>query len=316
MQAYRIHRFGGPAALEQEWIDVPEPAPAEGLIRVEAASLNPVDFKTREGKYPLVRLDQLPYTLGRDCAGVLEETHQRLPGIEPGDAVYAFVGQGQGAYARYVAVPLEGIARKPLSLDFPTAAAVPLAGLTAWQGIFDHGGLRGGQRLLIHGASGGVGHLALQFAKAAGAEVLATASGDAAEWLYSLGADRVIDYKSQDFGKEARDVDVVFDLIGGETQLRSWNVLKDGGALISTLNEPSPEKAKQKNARAARYTARPDGRQLAEIADLIDRGKVRVHVSRIFDFADLERAQRQLQEGHNRGKLVVTLAPHDGGGQD
>ncbi|OZI18600.1 oxidoreductase [Bordetella genomosp. 9] len=309
MQAYRIHRFGGPEVLQEEWVDIPEPAQGEGLIRILAASLNPVDLKTREGKYPLVRADRLPYILGRDCAGILEETRQRLPGIEPGDAVYAFVGQGQGAYAQFVTTPLEGIARKPLSLDFATAAAVPLAGLTAWQGIFDHGGLKGGQRLLIHGAAGGVGHLALQFAKAKGAEVFVTASGDSANFLRGLGADRVIDYKTQDFEREVSDVDVVFDLIGGDTQERSWNVLKDGGALISTLNEPSQERARQKNARAARYTARPDGRQLGRIADLIDREKVRVHVTGVFDFAQMERAQRQLQQGHNRGKLVVTLTP-------
>jgi NADPH:quinone reductase-like Zn-dependent oxidoreductase len=171
MQAYRIHRFGGPEVLQQEWIPIPVPVPGEGLIRVQAASLNPVDFKTREGRYTLVRLRQLPYTLGRDCAGVLAETvGPKVNGVEAGDAVYAFVGQGQGAYAGYVAMPLEGIARKPASLDFATAAAVPLAGLTAWQGIFEHGGLKSGQRLLIHGAAGGVGHLALQFAKAADAE--------------------------------------------------------------------------------------------------------------------------------------------------
>lgn len=309
MQAYRIHRFGGPEVLQEEWVDVPEPAPDEGLIRVLAASLNPVDFKTREGKYPLVRADRLPYTLGRDCAGVLEETRQRLPGIEPGDAVYAFVGQGQGAYAQYAAVPLAGIARKPLSLDFATAAAVPLAGLTAWQGIFDHGALKAGQRLLIHGAAGGVGHLALQFAKAKGAEVIVTASADAAAFLRGLGADHVIDYRSQDFVQAVRDVDVVFDLIGGETQERSWDVLKEGGVLVSTLNEPSQEMARRKNARAARYTARPDGQQLARIADLIDRGRVRVHISRVLAFAEMERAQRLLSEGHIRGKLVVSLAP-------
>ncbi|ARP92650.1 oxidoreductase [Bordetella genomosp. 9] len=307
MQAYRIHRFGGPEVLEEEWIDVPDPGPDEGLIRVRAASLNPVDFKTREGKYPLVGLDRLPYTLGRDCAGILEESVQRHPELRPGDEVYAFVGQGQGAYAQYAAVPLEGIARKPASLDFTEAAAVPLAGLTAWQGLFDHGGLQAGQRVLIHGASGGVGHLAVQFAKAAQAEVLVTASGDAAEFLAGLGADRVIDYKSQDFTREARDVDLVFDLIGGETQARSWDVVKEGGALISTLTEPAQDRARERNVRAARYTARPDRRQLAEIADLIDIGKVRVRVVQTFNFADMEQAQRQLQSGHHRGKLVVTL---------
>jgi NADPH:quinone reductase-like Zn-dependent oxidoreductase len=305
MQAYRIHRFGGPEALEEEWIPVPEPGPGEGLIRVKAASLNPVDIKTREGRYPLVRLDRLPYTLGRDCAGILEETVGRIPGVEAGDAVYAFVGQGQGTFAQFATAPLEGIARKPLSLDFLTAAAVPLAGLTAWQGIFEHGGLKAGQRLLIHGASGGVGHLAVQFAKAADTEVFVTASSNAAGFLRSLGADHVIDYKSQDFRQEAREVDVVFDLIGGETQERSWDVLKHGGALISTLNEPSQEKAREKHARAARYTARPDGRQLAKIADLIDRGKVRIQITRIYNFPQMELAQRELEAGHQRGKLVV-----------
>jgi NADPH:quinone reductase-like Zn-dependent oxidoreductase len=310
MQAYRIHRFGGPHVLQQEWVGIPTPGAGQALIRVEAASLNPVDHKTREGKYPLVRQNQLPYTLGRDCAGILEETiGARVPGVATGEAVYAFVGQGQGAYARYVVVPTEAVARKPASLDFATAAAVPLAALTAWQGIFEHGGLRAGQRLLIHGASGGVGHLALQFGKAAGAEVFVTASGDAAEFLYGLGADRVIDYKNEDFEKEARDIDVVFDLIGGQTQERSWNVVKDGGALISTLNEPSQEQARERGVRAGRYTARPDGRQLAEIAGLIDDGKVRVKLARVFAFADMEAAQQQLQSGHQRGKLVVTLSP-------
>ncbi len=155
----------------------------------------------------------------------------------------------------------------------------------------------------------GAGHLAPAVrGKAKGVEVIATASGEAAGFVRSLGADRVIDYKTQDFEKDVRDVDVVFDLIGGETQARSRNALKDGGALISTLNEPSQARAKQKNARAARYTAQPDGRQLAQIADLIDREKVRVCVSRVFELAQMERAQRQLQEGHNRGKLVVTLS--------
>jgi len=305
MQVFRIHRFGGPETLLHETASVPDPGPDDVLVKVAAAGLNPVDHKTRAGKYPLVRLDQLPYTLGRDCAGTVQEVVGPQDTVKAGQPVYAFVGQGQGTYAEYARVPREAVAPKPESLDLTTAAAVPLAALTAWQGLFDHGGLEAGQTVLIHAASGGVGHFAVQFAKARGAQVIATASGDAMGFVRELGADTVIDYRKQRFEREAPPVDMVFDLVGGETQARSWPLVREGGAFVSTLAEPSAREAEARGVRASRYTAQPDGAQLALIGRLIDAGKVRVHVSRVFDLAEMEAAQRALEAGHIRGKLVA-----------
>jgi NADPH:quinone reductase-like Zn-dependent oxidoreductase len=222
-----------------------------------------------------------------------------------GDAVYAFVGQGQGAFAQYVTIPRDWLAPKPATLDFRHAAAVPLAALTAWQGLFEHGRLQSGARVLIHAAAGGVGHFAVQFAKAHGAEVYASASGDGVEWVRSLGADHVIDYRNADFTEAARDIDLVFDLVGGATQQQSWQVLKQGGALISTVAEPDPTQAAARGIRAARYTAHPDAAQLAQIGRLIDAGRVEVRVTQVFPFAEAAAAQHRLEAGHNRGKIVL-----------
>jgi NADPH:quinone reductase-like Zn-dependent oxidoreductase len=180
--------------------------------------------------------------------------------------------------------------------------------LTAWQGLFDHGCLEAGGRVLIHAGAGGVGHFAVQFAKQKGAEVFATASGDGIEFVRSLGADRVIDYHTQRFEDIARDMDLVFDLVGGDTQRRSWSAVATGGALISTLNEPSQTEASNHGARAARYTARPDGQQLTQIASLIDKGAVRVVLAERFSFDATPRALERLAKGHVRGKIVVDVA--------
>lgn len=306
MQAFRIRHFGALEMLQRDTVAIPQPAADEVLVSIRAASLNPVDYKTRAGRYPLVREAQLPYTLGRDFSGSIIATGDRTaidPGV--GDAVYGFVGQAQGTFAEYVTIPRRWLAPKPLSLDFRTAAAVPLAGLTAWQGLFEQGLLQAGGRVLIHAAAGGVGHFAVQFAKAHGAEVYATASGDGLAFVKSLGADHVIDYRSADFSKALRDFDLVFDLVGGDTQERSWAVLKDGGALISTIAEPSRERAQARGIRTARYTARPDAAQLAQIGRLIDAGQVQVRVAQVFPFVEAVEAQRQLESGHNRGKIVL-----------
>lgn len=307
MLACRIHRFGGPDVLECESIAVPEPQANEVLVRVRAASANPVDIKTREGKYPMIREDKLPYTLGRDFAGVVARVGAGVKDWKAGDEVYGFVGQGQGAYAGFVKVEESALARRPEEADFVTAGAVPLAALTAWQGLFDHGHLEAGERVLIHAGAGGVGHFAVQFAKVRGAEVFVTASSDGADFVRSLGADHVIDYHKQRFEGVMRDMDLVFDLIGGETQTRSWAVVKHGGALISTLTEPSQTEAASHGARAERYTARPDGSQLAEIASLIDKGRVRVKIAETFPFESVADALARLDQGHVRGKIVVEL---------
>lgn len=305
MLAYRIHRFGGPEVFKSEKIDVPEPGPGEVLVRVQTASVNPVDNKTRAGKYPVIREDKLPYTLGRDFAGKVERVGAGVGEWKSGDVVFAFVGQGQGAFAEFVVVEASALAHRPKTLDAVAAGAVPLAALTAWQGLFDHGALERGQRVLIHAGAGGVGHFAVQFAKHAGAEVFVTASGDGLEFVRSLGADHVIDYHAQRFEDVATDMDLVFDLVGGETQTRSWSVVTRGGALISTLTEPSQTEATSRGARAARYTARPDGAQLAEIGSLIDEGKVRVKVVDTYPFDAAAEALARLESGHVHGKIVI-----------
>lgn len=308
MLAYRIHRFGGPEVLQSEKIDVPEPGANEVLVRVQTASVNPVDIKTRAGEYPLIREDRLPYTLGRDFAGVVERVGADVGEWKRGDEVYGFVGQGQGAYAEFVVVDAQALARRPATVDAVTAGAVPLAALTEWQGLFDHGGLEAGQRVLIHAGAGGVGHFAVQFAQRMGAEVFVTASGDGVEFVRSLGADHVIDYHAQRFEEVARDMDLVFDLVGGDTQRRSWAVVAPGGALISTLNEPSQTEAASHGAHAARYTARPDGTQLARIASLIDEGEVRVEVVGTYPFDATGDALARLAKGHVHGKIVVEVS--------
>ncbi|SDR51458.1 NADPH:quinone reductase [Paraburkholderia fungorum] len=305
MRAFRIHRFGGPDVLRSERIDVPPIGPNEVLVRVKAASVNPVDIKTRDGKYPVIGEDKLPFTLGRDFAGTLERVGQSLSGWEHGAEVFGFVGQGQGALAEFVVIVASGLAPRPASMDSTAAAAVPLAALTAWQGLFDQGGLQKGQRVLIHAGAGGVGHLAVQFARHVGAEVFATATGDGVEFVESLEADHVIDYKKQPFEEVARDMDLVFDLIGGETQSRSWQTVKRDGTMISTLTEPSATEAARHGAHAARYTARPDGAQLAEIGRLIDAGEVKVNVIATYPFASAADALARLEKGHVHGKIVV-----------
>src|SRR6185437_13703387 len=246
----RIHRFGEDELLHADDVEFSLPDAAQVLVRVRAASVNPVDSKIRSGKYPAVKQDRLPYTLGRDVSGFIEQCGAQAKRFEVGDEVFGMVGIGGGGYAEKVVLDERAVARKPAGLDHPQAAAVPLAGQTAWQGLFRHGGLKAGQSVLIHGGSGGVGHFAIQFAKASGARVLTTVSTNNVRFARDLGADVVIDYKRQRFEDHASGLDMVFDLIDGETRERSWGCLKKGGVLVSTLTEPSQEKASQFGLRA------------------------------------------------------------------
>ncbi len=308
-KAVRLNRFGGRDALSVETIDIPQPQDDEVLVRVAAASVNPVDFKIRQGKYPAVKEDDLPITLGRDLAGTIEAVGTRAHYmLSRGDPVFAFIGQDRGGQARYVVVKAVELTAAPQSIDLIHAAGVPLAAITAWQGLFDHGGLGAGQRVLIHGGAGGVGHLAIQLAKAKGATVLTTASEHDLDFVRELGADMAIDYKNERFEDVARDIDVVFDLIGGETQDRSWAVLREGGIMVSTLQEPDKAKAAAHKARTApRYTAQPNAAQLKDVADLIDAGKVKVVVSETYPLDDVATAHERLEDAHVRGKIVLTV---------
>lgn len=307
--AVRLSQFGGREVLTIETIAIPQPQHDEVLVRVAAASANPVDHKIREGKYPAYHEKDLPITLGRDLAGTIEAVGPRARDrLSKGDPVFAFIGQDRGAQAQFVLVKAGELVAAPTSIDLVHAAGVPLAAITAWQGLLDHGGLQAGQKVLIHGGAGGVGHLAIQLAKAKGATVFATASQDDLDFVRDLGADTAIDYKNERFEDIANDIDVVFDLVAGETQDRSWAVLREGGIMVSTLQAPDKAKAAAHKARSApRYTAQPNGAQLKDIADLIDAGKVKVVVSETYPIEDVATAHQRLEEAHVRGKIILTI---------
>jgi NADPH:quinone reductase-like Zn-dependent oxidoreductase len=304
----RLHRFGGNEVLRADDVDQSQPDAGEVLVSIRAASVNPVDFKIRSGKYPAVKNDRLPYTPGRDFSGIIEKCGAQATRFRVGDEVFGMIGIHGGGYAEQAVVDQEAIVVKPSDLDHTHATAIPLAGQTAWQGLFRHGRLQAGQSVLIHGCSGGVGHFAVQFAKAKGARVLTTVSTENVGFARALGADVVIDYKTQRFEDHADKLDMVFDLIDGESRERSWSLLKKGGVLVSTLTEPSQDKAKQSGARALRYTVEADGAELAEIAALVTAGKVKPHVQKIFALDAAADALAWVEQGHSVGKVVLKIA--------
>jgi NADPH:quinone reductase-like Zn-dependent oxidoreductase len=308
MKAVRIHRFGGPEVLQLDEIEPAEPGPGEVRVRVAAASINPVDYKMRSGSYPRLRESDLPAILGRDLAGVVEAIGPNVSHVVPGEPVFAHIGWDRGAYAQEVIVKVGEFAPKPETLTMLDAGSLPLAAMTAWQGLFDHGALKAGERVLIHGASGGVGYLAVQFAKLHGAEVIATASKDNLDWVRSLGADRVIDYKAQDFEAEVSDVDLVYDLLAGETRAKSWSTLKPHGRLITTLARGDVEAEGKAHGKVGKaYMAEPKADQLREVARLCDEAKLQVMVDSFFPLEQAAEAHRRAEEGHPRGKVVLEV---------
>ncbi len=256
---------------------------------------------------------KFPLILGWDLSGVVEELGRGVSRFKIGDEVYRIPDPTRdGAYADYIVVRELELALKPDSLHHIRAAAVPLAALTAWQSLFDTAQLQPGQRVLIHAGSGGVGHFAVQLAKWKGAYVFATASTKNQDLLRKLGVDEPIDYTQQRFEDVARNIEIVLDTIGGETQERSWSVLKKGGNLVSLVQPPSEEKAKELGVRAAFVADHPSGAQLAEIAKLIDSGKLAPVIDRILPFSEVPRAHDLSQSGHTRGKIVLRVKNGDG----
>ncbi|MER8827756.1 NADP-dependent oxidoreductase [Mesorhizobium sp. M0938] len=304
MKAVRIHTFGGPEVLSLDEVPVPQPRDDEVTLKICAASVNPVDYKTREGSVG----GDLHVTLGRDVSGVVELCGTRAHTLKKGDPMFAMLGHGRGGNAEYVVVKATEAAAKPERLSHVQAAAVPLAGITAWQGLFDHGDLKSGQRVLIHGGAGGVGHLAIQFAKAAGAFVATTVAAEDFDFVRELGADQAVDYKNQRFEDEVGDIDMVFDLVAGDTQDRSWNVLKPGGTVVSTLSEPSAEQARLHQARGISYMAEPNAAQLARISGLIDGGNITPFVQASYPLEEVAKAEERLEREHTRGKIVLQVA--------
>jgi NADPH:quinone reductase-like Zn-dependent oxidoreductase len=308
MKAVRIHSFGGPDVLKLEDVPKPKPGPHEVLLRVEAAGVNPVDYKIRSGDFKPDGL-QFPLTLGRDVSGIVEEIGRDVFGQKIGDEVYTLLDPEHGAYAEYVVTNYQSIVPKPATLDHVHAAAVPLAATTAWQGLFDHGKLKAGERVLIHGAAGGVGHFAVQFAKDCGAYVITTARAEDRDLLRKWGADEIIDYQHEKFENRARDIDLVFDLVAGETQQRSWNVLRDGGRIISTLQPPSHMEAALHHAKGEAFMFESNRDELAKISRMIDDGRVSVFVQQAFPITEARRAHDYMEHEHVRGKVVLAVDP-------
>lgn len=307
MKAVQLSGFGGPEMLRLTAIPKPAPGKGEVLVQVMAAGVNPVDWKIREGLLK-GRGPQPPITLGCDLSGVVVAIGEGVVGHEPGEAVFTFLSPLRtGSFAQYAVVPESSLADKPDSVDHLTAAAMPVAALTAWQALFEHGQLKEGQTVLVHGAAGGVGHFAVQMAHNAGARVIATASRENAEFVKTLGADVVIDYKAQRFEEVAKEVDLVLDAIGGETQERSIATLRKGGILVSIVQPPDEAKLAAAGVKGLVFMVRPDAGQLARIAEDVDRGRLKVHVSGTYPLAEFARALERSKAGHVKGKLVLKV---------
>lgn len=309
MKAVRFREYGGPEVLRYEDAPKPEPGRGEALVRVHAAGINPLDWKIRQGYAKALRPTELPLILGWDLSGVVEANGPGATRFRPGNEVYSCPDIARnGAYAEYIVVREEELALKPKTLDHVHAAAVPLAALTAWQALFEHGGLEAGQGVLIHAAAGGVGSFAVQLARWKGARVIGTASARHHEYLKDLGCDHVIDYTATRFEDVVRDVDVVLDTQAGETRARSWQVLKKDGILVTILGPgPTPEEAASHGVRSALFLVRGDAAQLREIARLIDSGAVKVHVDAVFPLAEAGRAHALSATNHVRGKIVLKV---------
>ncbi len=308
MKAVRIHAFGNSGVLKYEDAPRPETGPDEVLVKVHACGVNPVDWKIREGFMENMAPHMLPLTLGWDVAGTVEETGSLVKRFKKGDAVFCRPDTSRnGGYAEYVTVRTIDVAPAPRSIPLVQAAGIPLASQTAWMALFEVAGLRKDQKILVHGASGGVGTFAVQLAKIAGAYVIGTTSSKNAAMVSSLGADEIIDHTAEDFSKKVSDVDVVFDTSGGETQAKSWGVIRKGGVLVSSVG--ADQKAAAAHGVAGRsFTLVSNGARLQEFGSLVDMEKLKVVVEKVFPLAEAQAAQDLSQSGHATGKIILKVA--------
>lgn len=304
MRAIVINEYGDNDVVRYTDVERPEPQAGEVLVKVQAAGVNPVDWKIRGGAGQRMGMT-LPIHLGSEIAGTVEMLGDGVTGFEGGDAVYGIVKSG--GFAEYTVAKAADMAAKPANLDFVHAAAVPLGALTAWQAMFDVAGLLRGQRLLVTSSSGGVGSLAVQLAKAKGAHVTAMASGHNEEFVRGLGADEFIDYTKQEFEQVARDMDVVFDTVGGDTFQRAFATLRKGGFLVTSVAFPADE-AQRYGVGVERVLCKPNAGQLASIRELVEAGKLRAHVATILPLASIKDAFDLSEAGRTRGKIVMQIA--------
>jgi len=307
LKAVRIHNHGNSSVLIYEDAPMPTILPDEALIKVHSVGINPVDWKIRMGYGDYRNAFSFPLILGWDVAGTIESVGPLLKKFKAGDIVFARPEPiRNGAYAEYVAVRGFELAYAPSYIPLEEAAGIPLASQTAWMAIFEKGNLQKGQRILIHGASGAVGSFAVQFAKLANAYVIATASAKNIDMVKSLGADEVIDYNSEDFSKKVSGVDSVLDVIGGDTQSRSWQVIRKGGTLVSTVGVD--EKAgKQFNVHAASFHLVSNGARLHQIRELVNAGLVRVTIGKEFPLSEARAAHDLGESGKVTGKIILRV---------
>jgi NADPH:quinone reductase-like Zn-dependent oxidoreductase len=304
MQAIRAHDYGGPEVLVLDRVPRPQPQVNEALIRIIAAGVNPADWKMRAGFFKEFMPLLFPWTPGLEAAGIVEEVGSEVTTLRRGQAVY---GPLNAAYAEYAVVPAEDLEVKPAHLTFEEAAGVPVGALTAWAAVIEAAKVEAGQRVLVHGAAGGVGIYALQFARWKGAKVIATASAGNAEFVRSLGAETVIDYQASRFETIVRDVDVVVDTVGGDMPERSWQVLRPNGVLVSVAARLTPEMGQAHGVRSM-SSGRTSPARLHEISELLESKKVTPTVGSIFPLAEARQAHEQSQTGHGRGRIILLTA--------
>ncbi|MFD3339048.1 NADP-dependent oxidoreductase [Streptomyces anthocyanicus] len=309
MRAIGQDVLGGPEVLKEVRPERPDPRPNEVLVRVRAAGVNPTDWKHRAtGGF----LGEPPFVLGWDVSGVVESVGIGVAAFRPGDEVFGMLSYpfGHGSHAEYVTAPARTFTRKPSGIDHVQAGALPLVSLTAWQALVERAEVQPGQRVLVHAAAGGVGHVAVQIAKARGARVIGTASAAKHEFLRSLGADETVDYRDTDFAEAVKDVDVVLDTIGGDTSLRSLRVLRPGGVVVSILPVGSDdfyEEADRLGVRAVRMLVDADRAGMEEIARLVGAGRLRATIAQTFPLAEAARAHALGETGRTTGKLVLEV---------
>lgn len=306
MKAARIHAYGDASEIRIEDAPLPTLSDDDVLIRVVATSVNPVDWKIRKGYLKSMIPYQMPLIMGWDVSGVVEQTGPAVTKFKPGDAVYSRPDIARnGAYAEYLAVRESEIAVKPATISHVEAASLPLVSITAWESLFTTANLSAGQKVLIHAGAGGAGSIAIQLAKAKGAHVTATASAAKSALVRSLGADQVIDYRAQDFSQVARDMDVVFDTVGGAVQEKSWGTLKPGGFLVSITDRPSEDRAKAEGKRAGFVFIGPNAPILTDLAGMVDAGQVRPLIGAEYGLNDTAKAQEASETGRATGKIVI-----------
>jgi NADPH:quinone reductase-like Zn-dependent oxidoreductase len=306
MKAILVHQSGGPEMLKLDNVPRPQPGSEEILIRVMAAGVNPVDAYVRSGRFGG---GKLPFTPGMDVAGVVESAGADARKFKPGDAVYAYLNfTEQGAYAEYCTAKESEAALKPKNIGFEQAAAVPLAATTAWQALIDTARLKTGQTVLIHGGSGGVGHFAIQIAKAKGARVVATASTANQDLLKQVGADQAIDYTKTKFEDVVKDVDIVLDATRSDALPRSYGVVKKGGFVVTLTGRPDPAELEKDGINGSSLMAHPDAEVLDQLTKLIEAKKLKPIVSYTFPLAEASKAHQQIETRHTRGKIVLRVA--------